>query len=251
MDKIKLRSADFIASLLFIAFGIFVMVESTKMPLKASYGGVESHWYVSPALFPLFVGAMLILLGFVLMGVAIKSGGMKALFTRKRDNKGIVISVGAIRTLTVALAIGSFIYVFVPRVDFVISIFTFLFFLTTAFYPENELIRKRLTSIFLIESAVFMLLALTGLWDVIYGLYVYTFDILAIFTFAAMVITAFKTAKSEGVDKGKIRTTFWLSLIVPAFLCPVFRYPLRTPLPHEGLIIDYMNLVVFKIRYKG
>lgn len=251
MDKIKLRSADFIASLLFIAFGIFVVVASTKMPLEASYGGVESHWYVSPALFPLFVGVMLIVLGFVLMGIAIKTGGMKALFTGKSEKKGIVITVGTVRTMTVALAIGSFIYVFVPRIDFFISITTFLFYLTTVFYPENELIRKRLTKIFLIESAVFFLLAITGLWDKIYGLYVYTFDILAIFTFVAMVITAFRTAKSEGVDRAKIRMTFWLALIVPAFLCPVFRYPLRTPLPHEGLIIDYMNLVVFKIRYKG
>lgn len=238
-------------SLLFIAFGIFVVIESTKMPLKASYGGVESHWYVSPALFPLFVGGMLLLLGLVLLGIAIKDGGMKALFTARRETKGVVMSVGALRTLTVALAIGSFIYVFVPRIDFFIGISTFLFFLTTVFYPENDLIRKRLSYIFLIESAVFQLLALTGLWDMIYGFYVYTFDILAIFTFAAMVITAFRTAKSEGVDKRKIRTTLWLSLIVPAFLCPVFRYPLRTPLPHEGLIIDYMNLIVFKIRYKG
>jgi hypothetical protein len=63
-----------------------------------------------------------------------------------------------------------------------------------------------------------------------------------------MVVTALTTARKEGVDKGKIRTTFWLSLIIPGLLCPVFRYPLRTPLPHEGLIIDYMNVVVFKAR---
>ena len=159
MDKIKIRKADFIASLLLVAFGIFVVVESTKMPLKASYGGVDSHWYVSPALFPLFVGSMLIVLGLVLTGVAIKDGGMKALFTDKREHKGIAITVGAVRTLTVALAIGSFIYVFVPRIDFFVSISTFLFFLTTVFYPESDLIRKRLTNIFLIESAVFLLLA--------------------------------------------------------------------------------------------
>ena len=248
MDKTKIRKADFIASLILIAFGIFVIVLSLQMPLKASYGGVDSHWYVSPALFPLFVGAMIVLLGGVLLGVAIKDGGMKAFFSRTAEETGFHLDEKTRRVIIVVLAIGSFVYVFVPRIDFFIGISTFLFFLTTVFYPENRLIRRRLVWIFGIESAVFALLAITGAWKAIYDAYVYTFDILAILTYIAMVVTAFLTARHEGVDKGKIRTTLWLSLIVPGFLCPVFRYPLRTPLPHEGLIIDYMNVAFFKTR---
>jgi hypothetical protein len=248
MNKIKTRKADFIASLLLVAFGIFVISESLKMPLKASYGGVESHWYVSPALFPLFVGAMVVIMGGFLMGIAIKDGGMKALFFRNAGDTKIQIDEKTRRVLIVVLAIGSFVYVFVSRIDFFVGIATFLFYLTTVFYPENSLIRRRLTWIFSIESAVFALVALIGAWKPIYDAYVYTFDILAIFAFIAMVVTALTTARKEGVDKGKIRTTFWLSLIIPGLLCPVFRYPLRTPLPHEGLIIDYMNVVVFKAR---
>ena len=248
MDKIKLRKGDFIASLLLIAFGIFVVVLSTRMPMKASYGGVESYWYVAPSLFPLFTGSMTIILGGFLMAVAVKEGGAKAFFTKRVEKLTFNVSNRTARTLTVALAIGSFIYIFVPRVDFFISISTFLFFLTTVFYPENKLIWKRLTYIFGIESAVIFLCYLTGVWDTIYSMYVYTFDILALLTLVAMMIVAFRTAKSEGVDTKKIRTTIWLAIIVPAFLCPVFRYALRIPLPHEGLIMDYMNIGFYSAR---
>jgi len=248
MDKIQIRKADFIASLLLIAFGIFVVLASLQMPLEASYGGVESHWYVSPALFPLFVGAMLIILGGALMGKAVKDGGMKALFSPSAQGARFTLDDKARRVLIVVMAIASFVYVFVARLDFFISIATFLFFLTTVFYPESRLLRKRLTWIFGIESAVFALAALTGAWKIVYDAYVYTFDILAVFTLIAMIVVAFRTARKEGVDPGKIRTTLWIALIVPGFLCPVFRYPLRTPLPHEGLVIDYMNVAFFTAR---
>jgi hypothetical protein len=109
MNKIKTRKADFIASLLLVAFGIFVISESLKMPLKASYGGVESHWYVSPALFPLFVGAMVVIMGGFLMGIAIKDGGMKALFFRNAGDTKIQIDEKTRRVLIVVLAIGSFV----------------------------------------------------------------------------------------------------------------------------------------------
>ena len=33
------------------------------MPMKDTWGGVQNVWFVSPALFPLFVGAMIMLLG--------------------------------------------------------------------------------------------------------------------------------------------------------------------------------------------
>ena len=248
MDKINLRKGDFIASLLLIAFGIFVLAVATRMPMKASYGGVESHWYVAPALFPLFIGTMLIVLGGVLMGVAIKDGGARALFSKREEKVKFRISERAARALTVALAIFGFIYVFVPRLDFFISIATFLFFLTTVFYPENKLIWKRLTWIFGIETAFFGLLHLVGAWEVIYNSYVYTLDIIALLTLVAMIITAYRTARSEGVEKRKITTTLWLCIITPLFLCPVFRYALRTPLPHEGLIIDYMNVGFYSLR---
>ena len=50
-----------------------------KMPMEAAYGGVEAHWYVAPALFPLCIGVILILLGFLLFFVAIKDGGFQKL----------------------------------------------------------------------------------------------------------------------------------------------------------------------------
>lgn len=248
MDKVELRKGDAVASVLLIAFGIFVVAASMRMPMTASYGGVDSHWYVAPALFPLFVGGMLIILGFILMGIAIKDGGVAALLAKKEKTSGFVLTEKARRTIISAFAVGSFIYVFVPRVDFFIAISTFLFYLMTAFYPENLKIRKRLTCIFVAESTIFFGLFLAGFWGDIIAQWDYLFDLIALLVLVVMIVVAYRTADSEGVDRRKINLTLMLSVVVPLFLCPVFRFALRIPLPYEGVILDYMNDAYFSLR---
>ena len=62
MDKAKLRGADLITSAIFFLLGIWIIAEAFTMPLKDSYAGVDSVWYVSPALMPLIIGAAMLLL---------------------------------------------------------------------------------------------------------------------------------------------------------------------------------------------
>jgi uncharacterized membrane protein len=45
--------------------------------MKDSWGGVQNVWYVSPALFPLLVGSMIMLLGALLTRTALKRIGFK------------------------------------------------------------------------------------------------------------------------------------------------------------------------------
>lgn len=46
----EMRAGDLIIAALFFLLGCFVLILSLQMPLTGSYGGVQSVWYVSPAL---------------------------------------------------------------------------------------------------------------------------------------------------------------------------------------------------------
>jgi hypothetical protein len=75
----KLRKADIFSGLIISLFGLWVVGQALKMPMKDSWGGVQNVWFVSPALFPLFVGAMIVLLGVALTINALKTVGSKGL----------------------------------------------------------------------------------------------------------------------------------------------------------------------------
>ena len=78
LEKEKLRKADVYSGIVIFLFGAWIVWQASKMPMKDSWGGVQNVWFVSPALFPLFVGAMIMLLGLLLVRTALKTIGLKA-----------------------------------------------------------------------------------------------------------------------------------------------------------------------------
>ncbi|HSP25129.1 MAG TPA: hypothetical protein VLQ65_08145, partial [Saliniramus sp.] len=76
--ELRLRKADFWTALVILAIGVFMMIEALGYPLEGSYAGVRNVWYVSPALFPLMVAGMLVLLAGYLLINAIRAGGARA-----------------------------------------------------------------------------------------------------------------------------------------------------------------------------
>jgi len=249
MELKSLRKADLITSVLVIAFGLFVMIMAMQMPMTASYGGVQAHWYVAPALFPLIIGAALILLGFILGFVALRGGGLKALLEGIEEKSKKRIDEKTIRVWVVAFALGSFIYVFIPNIDFFISIATFLFFVCSVFYSESPRVFRHMTRLFLVETAVFALIFASGVSDVLTHLYYYSTDAVALVMLVVMNVYARRLMKLDGLSGKKITTVMWLSIITPLILCPVFRYLLLTPLPNEGIILDHMNLFYYQLKY--
>ena len=90
MDKTEMRKKDFVTSIILIAFGIFLVGYSMiAIPMKDSYGGVMNVWYVSPGLFPLFIGIFIILMGVVLLNRAIKDGGARKFLEDFSKEKGV------------------------------------------------------------------------------------------------------------------------------------------------------------------
>ena len=78
LEKDKLRKADVYSGIVIFLFGAWIVWQASKMPMKDSWGGVQNVWFVSPALFPLFIGGMIMLLGLLLSRTALKAIGMKA-----------------------------------------------------------------------------------------------------------------------------------------------------------------------------
>lgn len=74
-----MRGADIVIGIIFIILGVLILIGAFQMPLKDSYGGVESVWYVSPALMPLIIGVVMILLAVTITMFGIKNGGLDLL----------------------------------------------------------------------------------------------------------------------------------------------------------------------------
>ena len=90
LEKEKLRKADVYSGIIIFLFGAWVVWQATKMPMKDSWGGVQNVWFVSPALFPLFVGGMIMLLGLLLVYNTINS-----IISQQTDQIGVMKAVGA------------------------------------------------------------------------------------------------------------------------------------------------------------
>jgi hypothetical protein len=54
LEKENLRKADVYSGAVISLFGLWIVLQAIKMPMKDSWGGVQNVWYVSPAIFPLF-----------------------------------------------------------------------------------------------------------------------------------------------------------------------------------------------------
>jgi len=148
MDKSKLRGADFITSLLLIAFGVWILVQAFQMPMKDTYGGVVNVWYVSPALFPLFIGIGIILLAINILVHALKTSGYQVFKEFLLSEKKVHITEKGYRFLAILVPLLSLVYMNLPRIDFFLSILMFLLFFIPVFYFDDFPLLKKLLAFY-------------------------------------------------------------------------------------------------------
>ena len=187
-------------------------------------------------------------MGIALLINSIRTGGAAAVIERMKARQKFAPDNKTIRVLTVVLTLVSFIYIYIPNIDFALSIAIFLFALCTAFYPDNDDFRKIYIIHFIIGTAVFLILIATGLSDVLKGILKYNMDILALLFFIYLNIAGRRLARAYDIPVKLLRQVTLTSIIVPLILCPVFRYFLLVPLPVEGGIIKLMNLLYYTLR---
>lgn len=247
METKKLRQADFITSILLILFGTWVLIEAFQMPMKGTYGGVKNAWYVSPALMPLIIGGSVFLLGIVLLMTAIRSGGASDCIQSIRSYTPKT-NIQIERFAAIVLAFVVLVYLFIPRVDFFLSIWFFLSYLITAFYSDSHKILRKLTLIYAVISIIFLILFCCGLAENLNSGFRYSTDVVALISILLLHGYAIKMSMGSSELKKKYLLSAVISIIVPLILAPVFRFALLVPLPNEGGIIDLMSLIYYSVR---
>jgi hypothetical protein len=248
MEKVEMRKKDFITSLILIVFGIFMILYTvTEIPMKDSWGGVMNVWFVSPGLFPVWIGFLIIIMGIVLCQKAIKDGGAKKFFEdlawKRKGSTGKTL-----RFVGILLVIVAYVYLYIPRIDYFLSTMLCLMVFISFFYLERAGFLKRLFTFYLAGCLLFLIVFLVGLDKQLNERFVYFMDLLVFMFFLAYFTYCRILIRGDGDLKRKLRTTLIMSIIPSLVLIPSFKYFLLVPLPVEGGFIELMNIVRYALR---
>jgi hypothetical protein len=248
MEKTKLRGADIITAAILIIFGIWELVETFKMPMKDSFGGVMNVWYVSPALFPMIIGGGIIILALNILIHGLKNGGMASLKAMIGEKKQAGISESGYRFMAILLPLFSLVYMNLSRIDFFLCVALFLSFTITVFYLDDMGLLKKITLFYLAEMAVLFLLFLFNIHKVLNALFPYSTDSIALVLLVLLIVRMYRAVSGNTDYRRKFRHSMIMSFLIPLLLVPAFRFLLRVPLPTEGGIVDLMYLVYYAFR---
>jgi putative tricarboxylic transport membrane protein len=246
LEKEQLRKADIFSGLAIFLFGLFIVLMASQMPMKDSWGGVQNVWYVSPALFPLFVGGVIMLLGAFLIRTALKMAGKKALaetirWLGSRKLFQFLTSDSVIRFYAIAVLFLSLVYLNLPRIDFFLSSILFLAVFITMFYFDDDQLLKKLFWFYLAGVGVLIVYFALGL-DPLLGRYVpFAADILTIGFILAYCIYAWALIRSHPPLRRKYRISLTVAVAAPFIIGPIFKYFLMVPMPTEGLIVAVLD----------
>ena len=248
MEKEKLRKADIFSGAIIFMAGVFIVSQALQMPMKDSWGGVQNVWYVSPAIFPLFVGAMIMLLGALLVRTAINEVGLNAIketgrFLGSNKFRAFLKLEKNIRFYAVITALISFVYLFIPRMDFFLAAILFLMVFISMFHLDDPAILMKFFGFYMVQLLIFILFLIFGLTEVFSSFASYPADILGmVFIPAYGLFAFFQTRKNDRLRK-KLRTSFTVAFTAPVIIGMIFKYLLLVPMPFEGLVVELMDLV--------
>lgn len=252
MDKAKLRGLDIVSGLVFVLFALFGFFETFQMPMTETYGGVSNVWYVSPALFPLFVNSGILILGAGLVLFAVREGGaayLKASYAEFLTRKFTGIADQHQKFAALLVFFCGQIYVFMPTIDFYLSMVLFITVFISAFYFEDMRLLRRMSVLYLGITAFVLVLRLTGgvayleeeVFEYAADLFVLVF---LLFTTAFLIVYC----KGDPENKRKSRTVLLIAYLAPLVLILLFKFILLIPMPHEGGFIEMMSELSYQLR---
>jgi hypothetical protein len=246
LDKEKLRKADVYSGAAICLFGLWIVLQALKMPMKDSWGGVQNVWYVSPAIFPLFVGCMIMLLGGLLCRTALKRIGVKAFVETLRWLSSRALfqflnSIPNLRFYSIVVLFLSFVYLNIPRIDFFLSAVLFLTVFITSFYFDDAGLLKKLFFFYLAGTIILIVYFSIGLDEPLGRTVPFPADILALCFILAYCVYAWMLIRANAVLRKKYRTALIISIASPFIVGIIFKYFLLVPMPAEGLVVSVMD----------
>jgi hypothetical protein len=238
----KLRQADLWTGLGLAAFALGMLGLTSTFPITDSYGGVRNVWYVSPALLPLLIGCGILVLAALLVARAARdlgSDGVRRALRLQRAG----IGPRTLRLLLILAAVSAYVFVFVPTVDFALATVFFLAVFIFGFHLDREPSVARNLVILATVTAV------VGLAGVLTDPAVRD-PVVDALTVGGVVLAAVINARAlaqRGLPLKPWRQALIFAVLIPAILCPVFKYGLLVPLPHEGTVIEAMDDLRYRL----
>ena len=241
-----MRKADIYSGAAICLFGLWIILQALKMPMKDSWGGVQNVWYVSPAIFPLIVGSMIMLLGALLCRTALKMVGFKAFGETVRwlSSKALLQFLNStpnLRFYTIVVLFLSFVFLTIPRIDFFISAVLFLVVFITSFYFDDAMLLKKLFFFYLAGIIVLILYFAFGLNDPLGRIVPFPADILTICFIVSYSVYAWMLIRRNPMLRKKYRTAMIIAFVSPFIVGTIFKYFLLVLMPSEGLVIAVMD----------
>ena len=248
LEKEKLRKADVYSGIIIFLFGAWIVWQASKMPMKDSWGGVQNVWFVSPALFPLFVGAMIMLLGLLLVRTALKAIGTKAfghtlqwLFSKNLFQ--FLNTVSNLRFYAIAVLFLSLVYLNISRIDFFLSAVLFLSVFITMFYFDEAELLKKLFFFYLTGTVFFIIYFAIGLDGLLSPVLPFAKDILALGFILGYCLYAWRLIRSSQLLRKKYRTGLIVAVVAPLLVGIIFKYFLLVPMPAEGMVVALLDAI--------
>jgi hypothetical protein len=248
LDTQKLRKADIFSGMVISLFGLWVISQALKMPMKDSWGGVQNVWFVSPALFPLFVGGVIALLGIGLTINAFRTVGRKGFtdtlaWLKRPELIRFLKSEAMMRFHAIVVLLFSFVFLNIPRIDFFLCAVLFLSAFITMFYLDDPVLLIKMLRVYLAGTALLILWFMLGIQSVLESRLPYPSDWLALIFIIVYCVTVFRMICTNTILRKKYRTGLILAVVAPFTIGPIFKYFLLVPMPTEGLIVALMDAV--------
>ena len=248
MEKDKLRKADIFSGGLIVLFGLWIVSQALEMPMKDSWGGVQNVWFVSPALFPLFVGVMITLLGTLLIRTALKAVGLTGLkealgWLSSHELAQYLRSPANLRFYAMLVLLFSYVFLAIPRVDFFAGSVLFLMAFISMFYFDDDALLKKLFFCYLILAAGLLLFFIFRLPQALEATLPYAGDWLTLVCIGVYGLYTWRAIRSIPLLRRKYRLSLILAVAAPFSIGPIFKYFLLVPMPTEGLIVAVMDAI--------
>lgn len=250
LQKERLRKADAFMGILVFLIGGAIVLEALSFPRGAEMSGVRNDWYVSPALMPYIIGSGLAIMGIILFLTGLRASGGRALATVMSEaiaglSRGGRPQASTVRFFAVVGVITISVFLYIPRVDFVIAAAALLAGLMTMFVFDDETLLRRLVALWFALALVFFVYCVTGLHAKATEAFYFSSDIVGGAVFVTYIAVAARL--SGGQRRARFARLILLSLVVPLLLVPVFKYLLYIPLPREGGVVALMDIVRYDI----
>ncbi len=248
MEIEKLRKADIFSGVAISVFGLWVVSQALKMPMKDSWGGVQNVWFVSPALFPLFVGAIIALLGIGLTLNALKTVGRSGFtdtlaWLKSAELTRFLRSDAMMRFHAVVVLLFSFVFLTIPRIDFFLCGVLFLTAFITMFYLDDPALLLKMLRVYLAGTVLLLLWFVLGIPGVLEGRLPYPSDWLTMAFITAYGIYVFTLVRGDAPLRKKYRTCLTIAVAAPFVIGSIFKYFLLVPMPTEGLIVALLDAI--------